>query len=194
MRYILIGLLSFALLASAEWATYKNIRFLKPVLWFANIPLFTYAFVMAWLDSARFNFPGIFSLIAWFPFIIFFGLFIYSAFIEIPLRTYITPSQPIKVVTDGTYSLSRHPAALWFIGWLVSSIFISQSLTLVIAAPIWFTAYICFVFLEDILSSIGDFGDEYRKYQKMTPMLVPTRTSMTRFWRDTSSRFSLNKR
>ncbi len=169
-------------MAGAEWATYKNIQFLKPSLWFAIIPVFAYAFVMAWIDSARFTFPSVLSLIAWFPFLLFFGLFIYSACIEIPLKIYIAPSHPTKVVTDGTYSLSRHPAALWFAGLLVSAIFESKSVTLAVATPMWIIAYIGCIFLEDRLSCLGDFGDEYKKYQQNTPMFIPNRTTISSFW------------
>jgi len=176
-------------MAGADWATYKKIRFLKPFLWFAIIPVASYGFVMAWLDSARFTFPSVLSAIAWFPLLLFFALFIYSLYIEIPLKTYAAKSQPIRVVTDGTYSLSRHPAALWFIGWIISAIFASQSVTLAVAAPFWIAAYIGCIFLEDMLTSISDFGEEYRKYQRVTPMLIPTWRSMAHFWKNMRSRF-----
>lgn len=189
MRYVFVGLLSFVLMASADWATYKNVRFLKPFLWFSVIPVAAYAFVMAWLDSARFTFPGLLSLLAWFPLLLFFVLFVYSAYVEIPLKTYTAKSQPTRVVTDGTYSLSRHPAALWFIGWLISAIFASQSSTLMVAAPIWIAAYIGCIFFEDMLTSISDIGEEYRKYKRVTPMLIPTHRSTAHFWKNMRSRF-----
>lgn len=189
MIYILVGLLSFVLLAGADWATYRKIHFLKPFLWFAVIPVAAYAFVMAWLDSTRFTFPGVLSAIAWFPLLLFFGLFIYSVYIEIPLKTYTAQSQPTKVVTNGTYSLCRHPAALWFAGWLISAIFASQSVTLAIAAPFWIAAYIGCIFWEDMLTSISDFGEDYKKYQRTTPMIIPTRRSMALFWRNVGSCF-----
>jgi len=142
-RYILIGLLGFAFMAGAEWATYKKIRFLKPALWFLIIPTFFYAVVMAWVDTARFSFPSIISTVAWVPLLLFFGLFIYSAYIEIPLKkTYINSSQPTRVVTDGTYSLCRHPAALWFGVWVASAVLASRSITLAVAVPVWIAAYI----------------------------------------------------
>lgn len=179
-------------MAGAELATYKNQRFLKPSLWFMVIPVFTYAFVLAWLDSARFTFPGVLSAIAWFPFILFSGLFIYSACVEIPLKAYTASLRPTKVVINGTYSLIRHPAALWFVGWLVSAIFASQSVILAIAAPIWIAAYIGCIVLEDKLNSLGDFGNEYKKYQMVTPMLIPTRTSISHFYKEARAHFRPN--
>ena len=193
LSYILIGLLSFVIMAGAEWSTYKKIRFLKPFLWFAAIPVAVYACVMAWLDSTYFDAHGILSTIAWFPLLIFFGLFIFSVCIEIPLKTYTAQSQPVRVVTDGTYSLCRHPAFLWFIGWLVSAVFASKSITLAIATPFWIVAYIGFIFWEDMLTSISDFGEEYKKYQQTTPMVIPTKRSLIRFLRNVKSRINPTK-
>ena len=187
MIYVLIGLLCFVLMAGADWATYKKIRLLKTFLWFAMVPVAIYAFIMAWLDSARFNFPAILSIIAWVPLVLFFGLLVYSLFIEIPMKTYTARSQPTKVVTDGTYSLSRHPAFLWFAGWLISIIFVSQSVTLAVAAPAWIAAYIACIYFEDMLTSISDIGEEYRKYQRETPMIIPSHRSMARFWMNVRS-------
>ncbi len=188
--YILIGLLGFAFMAGADWATYKKTPFLKPVLWFLIIPVFSYAVVMAWIDTARFELPSIVSTVAWVPLLFFFGLFIYSLYVEIPLkRTYVDSPQPIKVVTDGTYSLCRHPAALWFVVWLASAVVASRSVTLAVAAPVWIAAYIGCIFREEKLCCLGNFGDDYRIYQKATPMLIPTLASIGRFWKNMRSRF-----
>jgi len=188
-----MGVLGFAFMAGAEWANHNEVRFLKPILWFGMPPIFTFAVIMAWVDNEYFSFPSILSVIAWFPFILFSGLFIYSAYVEIPLKkTYIDPSQPTKVVTNGTYSLCRHPAALWFIGWIASAIFISRSVTLVIAAPVWISAYIGCIFLEEKLCCLGVLSYNYKRYRETTPMLIPTYTSIERFWRDTRSRFNRN--
>ena len=191
--YLLIGLLGFAFMAGADWATYKKIPFLKPVLWFLIIPVFSYAIVMAWIDTTRFDLPHIVSTVAWVPLLFFFGLFIYSLYVEIPLkRTYIDSPQPTKVVTDGTYSLCRHPAALWFGVWVASAVLASRSVTLAVAAPVWIAAYIGCMFWEERLSCLGDFGDDYKRYQETTPMLIPTLTSISRFWKEVRSRFRLN--
>ncbi len=191
--YVLIGLLGFAFIAGADWATYKKIPLLKPILWVVIIPVFSYAIVMAWIDTARFDLPRIVSMVAWLPFLFFFGLFIYSLYIEIPLkRTYIDSPQPTRVVTDGTYSLCRHPAVLWFGFWVASAVLTSRSVTLAVAAPFWIAAYIGCIFWEEELSCLGDFGDDYKRYQEATPMLIPTLASIGRFWKEVMFRFRLN--
>lgn len=192
VSYILLGLLGFAFWAGAEWSTYKKIPLLKPVLWFSIIPVFSYAIAMAWIDTTRFGLPLIVSILALIPLLLFFGLFIYSLYIEIPLRTYIDSPQPVKLVTGGTYSLCRHPAALWFILWIASAVLASRSVTLAVAAPIWIAAYIGCIFYEEALCCLEDIANEYRRYKKATPMLIPTRTSIGHFWKEVRSRLSLN--
>lgn len=183
--YILLGLLGFALTAGASWATYKKKPFLKPILWFAVIPVSLYATVMAWADTARFHLYHIISTVAWIPLLVFFGLFIYSLYVEIPLKkTYIDSPQPVVVITGGTYSLCRHPAALWFVGWIASAVIASRSITLAVAGPVWFAAYIGYLFWEEKLSCLGSFGDDYKRYKKVTPMLIPTLTSISHFWNE----------
>ncbi len=190
---ILIGILGFTFMAGADWATYKRIPLLKPILWFLIIPVFSYAIVMAWTDTARFDFPPIVSTLAWVPLLFFFGLFIYSLYVEIPLkRTYIDSPQPTKVVTNGTYSLCRHPAMLWFIVWLVSAVIVSGSVILAVAVPIWTVAYVGSLLWEEKLCLIGDFGDDYKRYQEATPMLIPSYASIGRFWREVRSYFRPN--
>lgn len=191
--YVLIGLLGFVFMAGAEWTTYKKIPFLKPALWFLMIPVFSYAIVMSWIDTARFDLPHIVSTVAWVSLLFFFGLFIYSLYVEMPLkRTYIDSPQATKVVTDGTYSLCRHPAALWFGAWVASAALASRSVTLAVAAPVWIAAYIICMFWEEKLCLRGDFGDDYKRYQEVTPMLIPNPASISRFWKKTRSRFRLN--
>ena len=191
--YILIGILGFAFMAGADWATYKKVSFLKPILWFVIIPVFFYAIVMAWIDTTRFDLPSITSTVAWIPLIFFFGLFIYSLYMEIPLkRTYIDSPQPTKVVTNGTYSLCRHPAALWFGIWIISAVLVSRSVTLAVAAPIWIVAHVGCLFWEEKLCRLEDFGDEYKLYQELTPMLIPTVTSIGCFWKEVKSHVRLN--
>ena len=193
VSYILIGLLGFAFMAGADWATYKKMSLLKPVLWFIMIPVFFYAIAMAWIDTTRFDLPRIISTAAWIPLLFFFGLFIYSLYVEIPLkRTYIDSPQPTKVVTDGTYSLCRHPAALWFGIWVASAVLASRSVTLAVAAPVWIAAYVGCIFWEEELCSLENIGDEYKRYQEVTPMLIPTLTSVGYFWKEVRSRFRLN--
>ncbi|MDD5038313.1 MAG: methyltransferase [Dehalococcoidales bacterium] len=187
---ILLGILGFTFIAGADWATYKRIPLLKPILWFLVIPVFSYALVLAWTDTARFDFPRILSILAWVPLLFFFGLFIYSLYIEIPLkRTYIDSPQPTKVITNGTYSLCRHPAALWFIAWLASAVLVSGSVTLAMAAPVWSVAYLVTLVWEEELCLKGEFGDDYKRYQAVTPMLIPNTTSISRFRKEVRSYF-----
>jgi len=189
-----IGILGFALWASAEWAGYKQIRIIKPVLWISLIPVFTIAIVLAWTNTNFFFFPKIFTIIAWIVLPFFTLLFLYSLFLEIPLRkTYVYSEHPIRVVTTGTYSLCRHPAFLWFTGWQIAIVFISGSITLAIATPIWILSYIVCLFLEEKVCCRAAFADEYQQYQLTTPMLIPSINSIRNFRINTRSRLSMTR-
>ena len=185
IQYILAGLLSFGFFAGADYATYKEIHYLKPFLWIGTIPVFLYAFILGWIDTAFFPLDAFVSTLAWIPLVFFFTLFVYSLFIEIPVKqTYVQREQPQRVVAGGTYSLTRHPAFIWFTCWSVSSIFASRSITLAVGVPVWIVAYIVCVLLEEKLTIMGNFGEQYREYQKQTPMLFPTAQSARRFARN----------
>lgn len=187
--YLSLGLLSLVLMAIAEWATYKHIRFLKPFFWLTSTLLALYAAVMAWIDSPRFPFPDILSAIAWVPLVLCIGLFIYSVFIEIPHRTYIVPHQKTSLVTEGTYTLCRHPAALWYTGALISAVFASKSLILAVSTPLWLLAYVGVIYLEERWTCRGDLGAEYRAWQKVSPMFIPDRAGIRRFRKHLKSGF-----
>ncbi len=187
-----LGVFGFALMAGAEWAGYKKIRILKPTLWIGMVPVFAIAVVLALTNTNHFSLPGIVSIIAWIVFPLFVFLFFYSLFVEIPLRrTYIDPAQPVRVVTGGTYSLCRHPAFLWFTGWMLAAVFISRSTTLAITTPVWILAYIGCLFLEEKVCCLETFADEYRQYQRTTPMLIPSINSIKNLWSDTWVRLSI---
>ena len=192
---IIVGLFGFILISVAEWATYKKIRFLKPISWIGSIPVLTYALIKAWNQNPQFYLPTIVSTLAWGFFAFFLLLFIYSAYVEIPLKlTYINSSHPLEVVTNGTYSLCRHPATFWFGGWLIFAILASKSVALAIAAPFWVVAYILCIVLEEKLSCLSSFSNEYKMYQKTTPMFIPTPKSILSFLREVRYHFRTSTR
>lgn len=183
MDSVLAGVFCFFLIGAADWATYKKIRPLKIILWFAVLPVGVFAFTTSLMDNGHFDFPFYFTGIAWVTLVVFFASFVYSLFIEIPLKTYTNRAQPEKVVKTGTYALCRHPAFLWFNGLLVSLIVVSESVNLAIATPFWVAAYLACVLFEDWVYSKSEFGGEYLKYKKQTPFLIPTRKSICDFWK-----------
>jgi protein-S-isoprenylcysteine O-methyltransferase Ste14 len=109
-------------------------------------------------------------------------LAVYSLAIEIPFqRTYLGPCAPAGLVTTGTYALTRHPGVLWFALLLIGLLLASRSRPLLIAAPLWLAIDILYVWLQDRFFFPRQFPD-YRRYQRETPMLWPTRASVQRCW------------
>ena len=189
-----LGMIGFGIMAAAGWAGYRKRRFLKPVLWVLMIPVSTAGLVLGWTNSSYFSVPSALTVTAWALFPLFVLLFLYSLYIEIPLRlAYIDKEQPSRVVTDGTYSLCRHPAFLWYTGWMGSLLIISGAVTLVIALPVWMLANIGALFMDEKFCLQADFADEYRKYQQSTPMLIPNRVSIARFRTDVKNRVMRKK-
>ncbi len=189
MEYILIGLVGFGFIAAAEYFSQRPVGLLKPLLWLASVTCFLYASIMAWVDAPRFAIPSALGVAAWAFFFAFGGLFVYSAFLEVPFRrSYVEHSQKGRLVTGGTYALTRHPGVLWSTWWLLSMVLVSRSLVLAVAVPFWIAANVGCVYLEEKVNLEKAFGEEYKEYQRGTPMLIPTKASLLRFLRIVFSR------
>ena len=77
------------------------------------------------------------------------------------------------LITNGVYSISRHPSYFGFYIWSVGS----QIMLVNPICSIGFTIVLYFFFKDRILDEeeylIQFFGDEYIKYQNTTPILIP---------------------
>ena len=189
MLYILIGLVGFGFIAAAEYFSQRPVGLLKPLLWLASVTCFLYASIMAWVDAPRFAIPSALGVAAWVCLFAFGGLFVYSVLLEVPFRrSYVEHSQEGRLVTGGTYALTRHPGVLWSTVWLLSMVLVSRSLVLAMAVPFWIVANVGCVYLEEKVNLEKAFGEEYKEYQRVTPMLIPTKASLLRFLRIVFSR------
>ncbi len=190
MWCVLIGLVGFGFIAAAEYFSQRPVGLLKPLLWLASVTCFLYASIMALINAPRFAIPSALGVAAWVCLFAFGGLFVYSTLLEVPFRrSYLENTQEGRLVTEGTYSLTRHPGVLWSTGWLLSIVLVSRSLVLAVAVPFWIAANVGCVYLEEKVNLEKAFGEEYKEYQKITPMLIPTHRSMAHFWKNMRSRF-----
>lgn len=177
---LLAGVLGFCVAPLLDWVSLKRIRYVKPGIILLVIVLQTYALYAVSLGVERFDLPRAVSGLGWFLLPISLLLLFYSLFIEIPfVNTYAQPGVGDKLVTTGTYSLTRHPGVIWYGLFLVALLLVTRSQILVIAAPIWFLMDILWVLLQDKYFFVLMFKD-YRQYQKETPMLIPNRLSIQR--------------
>lgn len=107
-------------------------------------------------------------------------LLAYSLVIEIPFQsTYLAPGAPSRLITTGTYALTRHPGVLWLAVFLAGILLANRSLALLSAAPVWLGLDILYVWLQDRYFFPKQFPD-YGDYRRQTPMLIPTRESLAR--------------
>ncbi len=189
MWYVFIGLVGFGFMAAAEYFSQRSVGLLKPLLWFASTTCLLYALIMAWVDAPRFTIPPALGVAAWVSLFCFSGLFVYSVFLEVPFRaSYMEHSREGRLVTGGTYAITRHPGVLWSTGWLLSMVLVSRSLVLAVAVPFWIAANIACIYLGEKVNLEKAFGPKYKEYQRVTPMLIPTMTSLLCFFRIAFSR------
>ena len=117
-------------------------------------------------------------------------LMAYSLLVEIPLASlYLGRAPHPPLVTSGTYALTRHPGVLWFTLFLLSLALAAGSRSLLVATPLLVLMDVLHVWFQERMYLLPVYGEEYRRYQRFVPMLVPTPRSLKRalatvgFWR-----------
>jgi len=83
------------------------------------------------------------------------------------------------LVTTGTYALCRHPGVLWFGPFLLGLALLSGSVTLLWATSLWWGLDFAYAWLQDRYLFPRQFPG-YTRYQRTTPMFLPTRASLRR--------------
>ena len=180
MGYVLLGSMAFLFAFSFDLAALKGIAHLKQALGLAFTLLFSFALLMVCLQAERFPLPNWLSWVGWPLLVVSTCLLVYSIFLEIPFKqTYAMDGVGDKLVKTGTYALVRHPGVLWFGLFLLALIVISRSKLLLIAAPLWFSLDVLWVWIQDCFYFPRIFPG-YEQYKRETPMLIPTRESIVK--------------
>jgi len=176
MIYILIGALGFGFLLLFDLFSMNAKSYLKYVFCLAGSMMIVISSVFIILNFSETTFSlwtrvigGIFSFL-------FLVLLIYSVFIEVGKKTYGFKTE-FKLVTTGTYALSRHPGVLWFFLLYLCGFLLFQNTLVLYAGLVWTGVNILYVFIQErfIFHKIFD-GYEY--YQKSTPMIIPSYQSI----------------
>ena len=117
---ILVGVLAFSVAYAFDWVTIRKIPGAKPALLFLFVTLHGYALFTALWRVNHFWLPTAVSRLGWVLLPVFVFLLVYSLAIELPGgKTYSEPGAPIRLITTGTYALTRHPAVMWYVLALV---------------------------------------------------------------------------
>lgn len=179
MLYILIGVFGFICLLVFDLLSLRNQVFFKYFFAFLGLGLIVYSTI----SLVNYNgdliinsfVRGLSLLFA----VFFMALLIYSVFIEVGGNTYEKVAKP-KLVTNGTYSLVRHPGVIWlFLAYLFLALY-NQNSYILMSAIIWTVVNTVYVIVQEkyILSKL--FPD-YVDYVKTTPMVIPNFYSLKKF-------------
>ncbi len=103
-------------------------------------------------------------------------LLIYSVFIEVGKNTYQYKNKS-RLITTGTYALSRHPGVLWFLFVYLFGAIYFQNYFVLYAGLTWTVINILYVSIQEryIFSKLFD---NYGNYIQSTPMILPSYQSI----------------
>ena len=182
MITVLAGVLAFSVGILFDATSLKRVGWLKGLTWLIVSLLMAYAHLSLALSPDKIPLAPWVRWLGW-P-LLGLGAFMlfYSLYWEIPfLEAYASDRSDGELVQEGTYALVRHPGAIWYAVVLVGLFMVSWSKLALLAAPIWFAMEVLWVWIEDRFIFERIFAG-YAEYRATTPMLIPTRESLRRFW------------
>ncbi len=176
MTYLVLGIFGFILLLIFDIFSLNEKSLLKYVFGVAGFSLIIGSSVLLLTLNGTIEFSSYFRFTSLVVAIIFLLLLIYSVFIEVGKNTYQYKNEN-KLVTTGTYALSRHPGVLWFLFvYLFGAIFF-QNHYILFAGLIWTGINIIYVFIQERFIFTKLF-EHYGNYIESTPMFLPSKNSV----------------
>ena len=181
MNYILMGAAGFLSMHLMDLASMKNIALLKPLFSLSGTAMIVISATMVAITGGQFELPVWAGVAGWMLLIVSAGLMAYSLYFALPLgKTYVKSGISGELVTDGIYSLVRHPWLLFFILAMIGLALGSRSTLAAEAGLVWTILSAVLVYLQDRKVFPRMFAG-YADYRKRTPMVLPNRHSMTAF-------------
>jgi protein-S-isoprenylcysteine O-methyltransferase Ste14 len=179
VSYITIGVLGFLAAYLFDVVSLRRIPGAKQGVGIVAVALIGYATLMVCLKSERLELPIWLTWLGWALLSVSVPLLLYSLFINLPFRkTYVVPGVGDRLIRTGTYALVRHPGVFWYALLLGSLILVSKSKLLLIASPVWLAMDIVHVIIQDRFL-FGKMFKDYDDYRRETPMLIPSRRSIS---------------
>jgi len=180
MAFVICGAVPFLLLCAVDELLLRGRSVAKALLSIVAGVLFLFGLIGASLQGGLL-FPLGLRVAGWAFGAPTLGLLAVSLLIQIPVPSvYFSPARERGLVTTGMYSVVRHPGVPSLLLVLVSLVFITGSRLLAMATPIWIAADVAHVAWQERYFLIPKYGEGYRCYQRMAPMLVPTPKSIRR--------------
>lgn len=185
---ILLSLLGFVAILLVDWQTLRGAGlagWLAPLLAGAALLLAAYWLALQQPDAGL-GLPQGAAPLGWVLAVAGGALLIYSVFIEIPLiqrrqaRAQGAAMGP-RLVTTGTYALSRHPGFLWLLLCALGLILLWNRVNGLALLAWWLLLDLIVILIQDRVIFPRVFPG-YAQYQAVTPMLIPTPSSIRRAW------------
>jgi len=179
MIYIIIGIIGFVSFLVFDFMSLKQRAVLKYAFIIVGTGLILWSTVELVQSPIQYALPIVPRIIALILAVIFFALLIYSVFIEVGIKTYKRVAKH-ELVTDGTYSLVRHPGVIWlFLAYFFLAVF-NASNELLWTAFVWTLANTLYIIIQErfILKKLFS---EYENYTLTTPMVIPNLKSLRKF-------------
>ncbi|MEN8613722.1 methyltransferase [Dehalogenimonas sp. THU2] len=181
MNYILLGAAGFLLMHLLDFASMKGVLVIKPVLWLLGTGMLVVAAVMTAVTGPELPLPLWLAPMGWVLLFVSVYMMVYSLYVALPFgKTYVEPGSSGQLVTGGLYRLVRHPWLLFFALSMGGLTLASRSILALEAGIIWTVLSAGLVYLQDRWIFPRMFPG-YTAYQKVTPMLVPTKNSLSAF-------------
>ena len=166
-----------------DFASMKKLPLAKPVIALLGSGFVCYSVVMVAVTGERMAIAAWLSPLGWTLLAISVYLMMYSLYAALPFsKTYVKTGLSSQLVTGGLYSIVRHPWLLFFALAMIGLTMGSRSILAMEAGIVWTTLSSGLVYFQDRWVFPMMFHG-YAEYQKTTPMLMPTKSSLSAFFK-----------
>lgn len=179
MLFVGIGVFGFLSLLLFDFMSIKDRIFVKYLFAILGLGLIVFSTIELLNFKSDFDISSTIQIISLVLAIIFMMLLIYSVFIEVGGNTYKKIAEP-QLVTNGTYSLVRHPGVIWLFLTIFFLALYSENVYLLISAITWTFVNTIYVVIQEKYIFIRLFPT-YDDYMKTTPMIIPNYRSIKKF-------------
>ncbi len=173
MLFILSGAIGFLCLLGSDIVGIKKNSVVQNLLAFFGTLIIVSSSIVILLIGKTYEMEIALRILFGFIGLIFLFFLVYSVLIEVRKNR----NSKSKLVTSGTYALSRHPGVLWlFLYYVFGSMFFAN-IDILIAGIVWSLVNIVYVVIQERVIFSKVFSD-YESYKESTPMLLPTMSSI----------------
>lgn len=173
MFYVLSGTIGFMLLLGSDIVGINAYKKTQNFLAFFGTLIIIVSSVFILLQGETYQLDIRLRILFGVLGLMFLFFLVYSVVIEVRRNS----DKESKLVTSGTYALSRHPGVLWLFFYYVFGSLFFANIDILIAGIVWTFINVIYVVIQEKLIFNKIFSD-YEHYKNSTPMLLPTVSSV----------------